>query len=136
MKSILLSTVTRFVTPFLLVLSVFLLLRGHNEPGGGFAGGLVAAAAFALHMFAFGAQSMRDAIKADPRALSGVGLVIAVLSGLPAMLIGKPFLTGIWGTLPTPFGGAKLGTPLLFDVGVYLVVIGIVVSFLEDFKDE
>ncbi len=136
MKSVILETVTRFITPFLLIIAVFLLLRGHNEPGGGFAGGLVAAAALALHMMAFGEQAMRDAIRIDPRTLAGIGLTISILSGFTSIVVGKPFLTGLWVNLPTIFGTAKLGTPMIFDVGVFMVVIGVTVSFLEDMHEE
>lgn len=136
MNSLIFATITRFVTPFLLILSVFLLLRGHNEPGGGFAGGLVAAAALALHMFAYGEKAMREALVIDPRVIAGIGLVTAVLSGVPAILQGQTFLKGLWLSIPTPYGDLKLGTPLVFDVGVYLVVVGIVVSFVEDLHTE
>ena len=136
MKSVILESVTRFITPFLLLIAVFLLLRGHNEPGGGFAGGLVAAAALALHMMAFGEAAMREAIRIDPRTLAGIGLTLSLVSGLLPVLFQKPFLTGLWIQLPTTFGTAKLGTPMLFDVGVFMVVVGVTVSFLEDMHEE
>ncbi|MDI9640899.1 MnhB domain-containing protein [Kamptonema cortianum] len=136
MKSIILTSTVRFITPFLLVIAVFLLLRGHNEPGGGFAGGLVAAAALALQMFAFGEATMRSMIRIDARIMAGIGLVLTLASGLPGLLSGDGFLKAIWLTIPTPFGSAKIGTPLAFDIGVFFVVLGVTVSFLEDMHTE
>ena len=82
--------------PLLLLFSVFLLLRGHNEPGGGFVGGLVAAAAFALYAIAFGVRRARQALLVKPMTLLGAGLLIALFSGLPAVLRRQPFLTAVW----------------------------------------
>lgn len=136
MNSLIFSTVTRFVTPFLLVIAVFLLVRGHNSPGGGFTAGLVVTATLALYMMAFGEKAMKRALRLDPRTLAGIGLAVAVCSGIPAILENKPFLTALWFQLWTPFGPAKLGTPLLFDLGVFFVVVGVGVSLLEDMHEE
>jgi multicomponent Na+:H+ antiporter subunit A len=124
-------TAARLLMPLLLVFSVFLLLRGHNEPGGGFVGGLVAAAAFALYAIAFGVKRARKALFVKPLTLLGAGLLIALFSGLPAVLRGQPFLTALWasGTLP-------LGTPALFDVGVFLVVAGVVLMMIFSLAEE
>ena len=125
MTSLILSTATRYLLPLLLLFSVFLLLRGHNEPGGGFTGGLTAAAAFVLYAFAFGVAETRAMLGIQPRTLIGVGLLIAAGAGLLAVPFGLPYMTGLWTTWEVPAIG-KLGTPLLFDVGVYLAVIGVV----------
>lgn len=125
MKSIILNTTNRAIMGILLVFSVFLLLRGHNLPGGGFSGGLVAASAFALHALACGVPSARRMLFFDPRTLIGIGLAIALLSGAPALLDHLPYLTGLWDQTPLPVIG-KLGTPLVFDAGVYFVVLGVV----------
>lgn len=124
MRSLILQTATRYLIPMLLMFSLFLLFRGHNEPGGGFVGGLVAAAAFALYGIAFNIQMARDALRIKPRYLIGIGLLIAVSSGIFSLLLGKPFMTGTWDDTELP-GVGKLGTPLFFDIGVYLVVIGV-----------
>lgn len=135
MRSGILATASRLLLPLLLVFSVFLLLRGHNAPGGGFAGGLVAAAGFVLHTFANGVPATRRMLGADPRALIGAGLLVAAGSGLPALLAGKPFLTGVWLPSPLPIVG-KVGTPVLFDAGVYLLVVGIVLTILLALAEE
>lgn len=124
MNSIILSTVSRLLSGLMLVFSIFLLLRGHNLPGGGFSGGLVAACAFVLHALAFGFPAARQLLWIDPRTLIGLGLTVALVSGLAAFLPGLSFLTGLWAATPLPVLG-KVGTPLLFDTGVYLVVLGV-----------
>ena len=129
MHSLILSTATRYLLPLLLMFSIFLLLRGHNEPGGGFTGGLVAAAALVLYGLALGLRSARQLLGIAPRMLIYVGLLTAVVSGLLGLLSGQAFTTGLWSAQTLPVIG-KLGTPLLFDVGVYLVVIGVTLTII------
>ena len=129
MNSLILSTATRYILPLMLLFSVYLLLRGHNEPGGGFVGGLIAASAFALYAFAFHVDQARQALRVDPRYLIGIGLLIAVSSGIISLFYADPFMTGQWGQQPIPVLG-KIGTPVLFDLGVYLVVIGVTLTII------
>jgi multicomponent Na+:H+ antiporter subunit B len=124
MNSVILATVSRLLTGLLLVFSVFLLLRGHNLPGGGFSGGLVAASAFVLFAFASGFPAAGRLLVFAPRVIIGFGLVVAIVAGLAGNVAGLPFLTGLWDQTPFPVVG-KLGTPLLFDVGVYFAVLGV-----------
>jgi len=121
--SLILRTAARFLLGLLLLFSLFLLLRGHNEPGGGFIGGLLAAGAFALFMLAYDVEAARRLLPADPRTLIGSGLLLAAASGGAALLAGLPFLTGLWLPRAVP-GLGKIGTVLIFDIGVYIVVIG------------
>jgi len=123
MNSLVFQTTTRAVTPLLLAFSLFMLLRGHNEPGGGFIGGLLAVTAFALYALAFDAQQARRLLRVPPRLLVGLGLLLAVASGCAAWLAGQPFMQGLWLPFILP-GEVKPGTVLLFDVGVYLIVLG------------
>jgi multicomponent Na+:H+ antiporter subunit A len=128
--ALILQTATRLLVLLLLLLSVALLWQGHNLPGGGFIGGLVAAGAFALYMLAFGVEECRRLLRLHPRDLIAAGLTIAVASGLLAALAGQEFLTGQWTELTIGSGEpVKLGTPLLFDIGIYLVVIGFTLAF-------
>jgi multicomponent Na+:H+ antiporter subunit B len=132
-KDLILRTAAAYLTPLMLLFSVFLLVRGHNEPGGGFAGGLVAAAAFVLLSIASGVALARRVLRVDPRSLVGVGLLAMLASGIVAPLLdGRPYLTALWWQLPLPGGESLgLGTPLLFDIGVYVAVLGtvLVVTF-------
>lgn len=128
MNSLILSTAARLLLPLLLMFSFFLMLRGHNEPGGGFAGGLVASSAFVLYGIAYGVSATRELLRVDPRSLIGVGLLIALGSGVPALFAGLPYFTGLWFYLPAT--QIKIGTPLFFDIGVYLVVMGIALTII------
>lgn len=132
MNSIILATAARFVVGLMLVFSVYLLLRGHNAPGGGFVGGLVAAAALFLHAIANGVAATRRWMRVEPRFLAVLGIAIAIGAGLPAAAVDAPFLTGVW-AFP---GGLPLGTPLLFDVGVYLVVLGAVTTLVFALEED
>lgn len=124
-------TAARLLMPLLLLFSVFLLLRGHNEPGGGFVGGLIAAAAFALYGIAFGVRRARQALLVRPMTLLGAGLLMALLSGVPAVLRGRPFLAAMWTLRPV-----AVGTPALFDAGVFLVVAGVVLMMIFTLAEE
>jgi multicomponent Na+:H+ antiporter subunit B len=135
MPSLILSTATRYLLPLLLLFSVFLLVRGHNEPGGGFVGGLVAAAAFALYAIAFGVQPTREMLWLHPRTLLGLGLTVGVAAGLLSVLVGLPYMTGMWTSIVLPAIG-KLGSPMLFDVGVYLVVVGMVLMIVFELAED
>lgn len=129
MPSLILATATRLLLPLMLLFSIFLLIRGHNEPGGGFVGGLVAGAAFTLYAAVYGVSQAQNALRIDPKLLIGAGLLVAVISGLLSLTLGLPLMTGLWYQQPLPVIG-KVGTPLLFDVGVYLVVIGITTTVM------
>jgi len=135
MASLILNTAVTYLMPLLLLLSVYLLLHGHNVPGGGFVGGLVASASFALYAIAHGVEGARRQLHVEPRVLTALGLSTALASGVPALLVGRPFLSGLWSSLQLPVLG-KIGTPVVFDIGVYLVVIGttltIIFSLAED----
>ena len=128
-RSLILSAATLYILPLLILFSLFLLLRGHNEPGGGFVGGLVAAAAFQLHALAFNTYRTRQLLRVEPRTLIGAGLLLALASGIPGWLQGNQFMTAIWGERSWPVLG-KLGTPLFFDIGVYLAVLGVVLMIM------
>ncbi len=134
MNSIILRTGTVFLLPLLLLVSVVILLRGHNEPGGGFVGGLTAATAMLLHMLAFGPRQSRRLLPVAPEMLIGLGLLFALLSGLAPIPLGLPAFKALW-TDFEPIKGVKFGTPLVFDVGVYLTVTGVVLLILFSIAD-
>jgi multicomponent Na+:H+ antiporter subunit B len=125
MATVILTTATRYMLPLLLLFSVFLMLRGHSEPGGGFVGGLVAAASFAFYAFAYGVKEAQRALRVDPKFLIGLGLLLAVGSASLAPLFGLPFMTGLWTERSFPVFG-QIGTPVIFDIGVYLDVLGVI----------
>jgi multicomponent Na+:H+ antiporter subunit A len=125
------ETGLKLVVPLLVAMSVYILLRGHNAPGGGFIGGLIATSAVALIVLARGAKAAKRALRVHPLVIAGVGLVMATLSGLPALLDGaRPFLTHLWFKQTVAGVELPLGTALVFDVGVFLVVVGGVSAML------
>lgn len=136
--SVILRTAARLLLSLMVLFSIFILWRGHNEPGGGFIGGLIAATAFALHAISAGAADLRKLLPVDPLGLAAAGLGTALTAGLLAAGAGEPFLTGLWtfiGATATD-KGLPLGTPLLFDIGVYLVVVGGVLHLLLGIEEE
>jgi len=128
MNSPIFRTIAPLLVAVMLVFSVFVLLRGHNEPGGGFIGGLIAAAAIIIYAMAAGAAEVRRAMVADPLALAGFGVFIAGGAGLLSLSADAPFLTGLWATIPLGEGSFAVSTPLLFDIGVYCVVSGTIAA--------
>jgi len=134
-RSILLPVATRYLMPLLLVFSIFLLIRGHNEVGGGFVCGLVASSALMLDGIAISPEALRKLLPISAERLVSPGLCGALLSGVIPVFAGKPFMTGLWLETELPVLG-KVGTPLLFDLGVYLLVIGIVIWILLTFAEE
>lgn len=135
MKSIILRATSGFLAALLVTVSLVVLVRGHNEPGGGFIGGLLAASGFAIHALAHGSSASRRLLRFEPRSVLAVGLVTSIFAGLVAMAAGKPFLTGLWAKVTVPFIG-KLSTVLVFDVGVYLVVLGTTLLILFALDEE
>lgn len=130
MNSLILRTATRLLIAVLLLLSVFLLLRGHDLPGGGFIGGLVAASALALYAIAYGHEAAAKLLRVSPQLVMGLGLAVSLIAGLAAALVGREVLTGLWWIRDIGPFELKLSTPLVFDIGVYLVVIGVVLTML------
>jgi multicomponent Na+:H+ antiporter subunit B len=128
MNTIIVRTAVPYLMTLLILSSFFLVLRGHNEPGGGFAGGLVAAGAFGLHVLVKGVRSTQRMLHMDPRYLFSIGLLMAVFSGTVSLVSGKPFMTGLWWS-------SHFGTPLFFDVGVYLVVLGVTLTILFSMEE-
>jgi multicomponent Na+:H+ antiporter subunit B len=126
MRFFILGQASRLLFPALLILSLIVLYRGHNLPGGGFIGGLLAATAFILVGLGDSMERAKALLRIEPFVLMALGLTIALLSGVPGLFRGAPFMTGEWlpgFSLPL-LGKVHLGTPLVFDVGVYMVVIG------------
>ncbi len=136
-RSPILDTVVRALFRTVLLYSVVLLLIGHDEPGGGFIGGLVAGAAFMLLYLSGGAPSLRRNEPIAPEVFLGGGLAIATLAGMIGWFSGGEFLESVSGYLSIPLvGDVKVSTVLLFDLGVYLVVVGLVISLLRSLGRE
>ena len=128
-KPVILRASLQYLLPLQLIFSLFLLLRGHNAPGGGFIAGLVVGGSIALYSFVYDPREARRLIGATPYEILGLGLVLAAGSGLAGLVAGEPYLTVIkWKpTLPV-LGETALSTVLLFEVGVYLTVVGVTLA--------
>jgi len=134
MRSLILLVVAQGILPVTTVFAVYLLLRGHNEPGGGFIAGLVTVGAIVLRGLAFGERETSDRLNGLLRHAIPLGLALAMVSAAPAVLWGGAYFTHIHGSLALPgFGPLALSTTLLFDIGVYLVVVGTGSGFLAAF---
>lgn len=139
MNTLIFRTIAPLLVVVMLVFSVFITLRGHNQPGGGFIGGLVAASAIAIYGMAAGPKATRKAMKVDPMAIAGFGVVLAACSGLLSLPLNLPFLTGLWTELHLGSTEVALSTPMFFDLGVYAVVMGTISAIalaLEDSGEE
>ena len=130
--SVVLETVVGLAFHTVLVLGVYLLFAGHNQPGGGFIGGLVSGAAFILRYVAGGRAELRTAVPVDPRLPLALGLLLATVTGVAASVAGGQFLESAKVELDLPvLGSVKAVSALAFDVGVYLVVVGLVLGLLR-----
>jgi multicomponent Na+:H+ antiporter subunit B len=126
-----LQVAARYVPPLLILFSLFLLFRGHDLPGGAFTGGLVATTAFSLYAIADDVATARRAIRFHPRVVIAGGLAVMGAAAVLPLLAGEPLLTAVWLDLTLPGGrGLTVGSPLLFEIGVYLVVLGATVAIV------
>ena len=118
------------LTPVLMLFSIFLTLRGHNAPGGGFAGGLVMGSAVVLRYLAAGPRGVRS-LRVDPIVLIGTGLLIGVVVGLTSLVADGSFLeSAIWKFDVVVFGKIKIVSSSLFDIGVHVLVVGAVMAVI------
>lgn len=124
--SFIFTRVATFLFFVINLFAVYLLLRGHNYPGGGFIGGLGSGMSLVLLSLAVGVERMQQILRVDPVRIATVGLFIAAASSAMPMLWGDPFLT----QYNYKLGGVGIGTPLVFDIGVYLVVVGVTVRLI------
>jgi len=125
MISLILNRVTRVVIHILLIFSIFLLLKGHNEPGGGFIAGLMASVSIVLVYVVYGVETVKKFMPISYPAMIALGLFFAVGTGIGSILFGYPFLTQTFDYFTIPFvGEIELATALSFDIGVFLVVVG------------
>lgn len=130
LPSLIFETTARLFFVLMVVMSVVVLFRGHNEPGGGFIGGLIASAGFAVLALARGVDLVRRRLVLHPIVWLGIGLVLGIVSGVPGLITDASFLTHQWATLPLGFTELKVGTTMIFDLGVYMVVVGSILAFL------
>lgn len=130
MSTVIFRTMAPVLSVVLVAFSLVVLLRGHNAPGGGFIGALIATSAVVIYGVAYGIGEVRRLLRVHPLVIGSAGLLIAGASGLAGLGSGFSYLTGIW--LPM----SVFGTPGLFDIGVYLTVFGSLAAVVLALEDE
>ena len=151
MSTIILRIGAKIIVALSLAFAAYIYFKGHQTPGGGFVGGLVAAVALVIHRMSFGGQSLRKLLPVSEKTLIAIGLLLALGTGLGALVMGLPFLTSNHGyiTLPGMYNAVAKGetmlaeqatfewaTVMIFDLGVVLVVAGVVVGMIDALSKE
>lgn len=130
-RSTILDEVDRVLFPLIVAVAVYVTFRGHNAPGGGFAGGLITGAAFVLRFLAGGALKVRRSVVTHPTTLIGIGLFVAVATAVAPLLVGDALLESTIWILDVPLvGEVKIVSSTFFDIGVYLLVVGVILTVI------
>ncbi|WP_099158192.1 Na(+)/H(+) antiporter subunit B [Virgibacillus ndiopensis] len=130
-NDLILRTTTSLIAFILLGFAIYLLLAGHNSPGGGFVGGLMTASAFVLMYMSYGIETVKKILPINFRTLIPIGLLIAVVTGVGSFAFNEPFLSHTFGYFTFPlFGEIELATAMLFDIGVYVTVLGVTMTII------
>src|SRR6056297_726027 len=131
MNSIILQLAAKYLRWLFIIFAVLALIRGHNDPGGGFIGGLLAGLAIVYRGLAYDTFQVKERMQNIPEWFIAGGLFTILLSFAPSLILGNTIMTGIWLKIPLPLvGELKLGSPFLFDIGVFFTVIGVTVMFV------
>jgi multicomponent Na+:H+ antiporter subunit B len=131
MRNIILEKIATLFLRVMALSAIALLLRGHNQPGGGFIGGIILSTGFILYGMVFGTSKIRKVMVFDSRIWMGIGLLLVVTAALIPAFAGQPPLTGLWFTAHLPLIGTfHMGTPQLFDTGVFIAVVGVILSII------
>jgi len=134
-RSVILETVSKALLPLVMVFAIYLLFRGHNAPGGGFIAGVMAGLILGLQYIAFGAEYGNKLLGINYRDVFAVGLLIAATTGIVAMVLGNPFLTSTVWYLEIPFfGEVEIASAGFFDIGVFLVVVGVIMTIVSTIR--
>lgn len=130
-NDVILQTMSKGIIIIILTFSLYLFLAGHNHPGGGFIGALMASAALVLLSIAFGMDQIRKAFPVNYRLLTAAGLLLAIVTASGSFLFGAPFLSHTFNHFHLPLlGDVELATAVLFDLGVYLAVVGVAMNII------
>lgn len=132
-----LQTATKILVFIIMTFSIYILFAGHNNPGGGFIGGLITASALVLLYIAFDLQSVRDILPVDFKKLAAIGVLVAVLTGVGSLVLDVPFLTQVYEYRELPFlGKTPLSSALIFDLGVYMTVVGTTMTIITSISED
>ncbi len=130
------TSITKYIVILVNILAVMLFVKGHNEPGGGFIAGCITAMSLVMLTMIYGVNHTKDLIKFNPLTMALLGVLLTYLTGLIPVLFNQPFMMHhLWTTTLPIIGKVDIGTPIIFDFGIYLVVVGAVskiIMMLED----
>ncbi|WP_342439608.1 Na+/H+ antiporter subunit A [Paenibacillus sp. FSL L8-0436] len=130
-NDVILQTMSKGIVLIILTFSLYLFFAGHNHPGGGFIGALMTSAALVLMAVAFGMDTVRKVIPVNYRLITGTGLLIAIVTASGSFIFNAPFLSHAFGHFQLPIlGDTELATAVLFDLGVYLAVVGVTMNII------
>lgn len=136
-NEVILQSVSKIVIFIILTLALYLFFSGHNAPGGGFIGGLVLASSFVLMLLAFDIETVRNGVPVDFMLVAAIGALIVLLSGVGAIVFGEPFLSHTFAYFDVPFfGEIELTTVTVFETGVALAVVGVVVTIILSISED
>ncbi|PKH08983.1 Na(+)/H(+) antiporter subunit B [Planomicrobium sp. MB-3u-38] len=136
-NDVMLQTVTKVVTFIILMFAVHIFFAGHYTPGGGFVGGLLTASAIVLLMLAFGIQKVKKIVPVNYVVMTSVGLLLAIATAAASILFDVPFFTHAYDYFDLPlFGKTSLHSAMLFDAGVYLVVVGVTMTIIQTIGED
>lgn len=131
MNSIILQIARKYIKWIFISAAIIALLRGHNYPGGGFIAGLITSLAVIFYGFAYSFKELKEKLRRKPEFLISGGLVIIITSFLPSVFNNHELMKGMWLKIELPIIGVlKLGTPFLFDIGIFLAVVGVTLTFM------
>jgi len=132
-----LQTATKILVFLIMIFSIYILFAGHHNPGGGFIGGLITASALVLLYIAFDLQSVRDILPVDFNRLAATGVIVSVLTGAASFLFGAPFLSQTFDYFDLPvLGKTELASAVVFDLGVYMAVIGTTMTIITAISED
>ncbi|MEX0745500.1 MAG: MnhB domain-containing protein [Phycisphaeraceae bacterium] len=137
MSSLILRTAVALIMPLALLFSLFMAIKGHNEAGGGFIGGLIAAVALAIYRMTYGPRAFDELVPVHPRNVMAIGMALAVLTAVAPLVLGAPLLHSYVTYLHLPGGeSVHFASALFFDAGVFLVVVGVSIGMIARLSEE
>lgn len=136
-NDVMLQTATKVVTFLILLFAVHIFFAGHYTPGGGFVGGLLTTSAIVLLMLAFGIKTVKKILPINYVVMTSVGLLVAIATAAASIVFDVPFFTHAYDYFDLPlFGETSLHSALLFDIGVYLVVVGVTMTIIQTIGED
>ncbi len=136
-NDVILKTVSKAVVLIIFTFGIYLFFSGHDQPGGGFIGGLVIASAFVLMFLSYDSETVSEALPIDFKKLSALGVLLATMSGIAPVFFGGAFLSQSFGSFDLPiFGKTELATITIFEAGIALTVIGVVVNIILSISED